>query len=163
LAASIAVLVTLTTSLWRERPLTLPPEASVAELARSLSDHHVSIGLMSSDYSKLLTWLTQKQGPLPETLPPGLARHGLIGCQTWQTTRGKISLICFMDGNKGAYHLYVFEARSEGESGPSMSAPQIRREGDWSFAVWQEGGRIHALGARGDTPTEESLRALFRA
>jgi hypothetical protein len=163
LAASIAVLITLSTSWWRDRTLTLPQEASVAELARTLSDHHVSIGLMSPDYSKLRAWLTEKESPMPGTLPPGLAQYGLIGCQTWKTTRGKVSLICFMDGNKGIYHLYVFEAPHDRQSAPGGSEPQIQREGDWSFALWQDGGRTHALGARGDARMEESLRALFRA
>jgi len=163
LAASFAVLITLSVSWWRDRTLTLPPEASIAELARTLSENHISLGLMSSDYSTLRTWLTGKQGPLPQALPPGLAQYGLIGCQTWETTRGKVSLICFMDGNKGVYHLYVFEAPKDGPPGPGVSEPQLQREGDWSFALWQEGGRTHALGARGDARTEASLRALFRA
>jgi hypothetical protein len=163
LAASVAVLITLSASWWRDRTLTLPPEASVAELARNLSENHLSLGLMSSDYSALRTWLTEKKGPLPEALPPGLAHYGLIGCQAWETTRGKISLICFVDGNKGVYHLYVFEARRDGQALPGVGEPHLRREGDWAFALWQEGDRTHALGARGDARMEAALRALFRA
>lgn len=163
LAASLAVLITLSTSWWRDGTLTLSSDASVAALARDLSEHHVSIGLMSSDYSKLRAWLTEKQSPMPGTLPPGLAQYGLIGCQAWETTRGKVSLLCFMDGNKGVYHLYVFENPGDGQSAPGVSEPQIQREGDWSFALWQDRGRIHALGARGDARVEESLRVLFRA
>jgi hypothetical protein len=164
LAASIAVLFAAYFTLGRTRTLSLPQDASVAQLAEHLSAHHASIGFMSSDYSKLMTWLSQNGGPLPDRLPPGLAQLGVLGCQTWETSRGKVSLVCFVRGNKEMIHLYVFENTRDGASLPDMSAPRIERAGEWSFALWKEGASSYALGAMGpDVQTDESLRALFRA
>jgi hypothetical protein len=163
LAASIAVLLALYISFGRTPSLSLPQTASVAELAKHLSENNASIGLMSSDYAKLQTWLAERGGPLPDRLPPGLAQLGVFGCQTWETNRGKVSLVCFVRENRDMIHLYVFENLRDGPSLPDMSAPRYERAGEWSFALWKEGTRTHALGAPGNAQAEESLRALFRA
>ncbi|MBI4624652.1 MAG: hypothetical protein HY736_15715 [Verrucomicrobia bacterium] len=61
-------------------------------------------------------------------------------------------------------HLYVFENARDRASLPDMGAPRIERSGEWSFALWKEGGNAYALGAMGpDVQTDKSLRALFRA
>lgn len=163
LAASVAVLLALYLSVGgdRVRPLSMPPNASVAEMAEHLSEHHASIGLMSSDYAKLRTWIAGKGGPVPGRLPPGLAELGVLGCQTWETTRGKVSLVCFVRENRDMIHLYVFENADDGRSLPDVSAPRYERAGEWAFALWRENGRTYALGAMGDLRAEESLRALF--
>jgi hypothetical protein len=163
LAASIAVLLGAYFTFERGRALSLPQNASVAQLAEHLSAHHASIGLMSSDYSKLRTWIAEKGGPLPDRLPPGLAQLGVLGCQTWETNHGKVSLVCFVRGNKDMIHLYVFENPRDGASLPEMGAPRYERAGEWSFALWRDDGRAYALGEIGDAQAEESLRALFRA
>jgi hypothetical protein len=163
LAASIAVLLALYASFGRTRTLSLPQSFSVAELAKYLSEHHATMGLMSSDYTKVRAWIADKGGPLPDRLPPGLAQLGVLGCQTWETSRGKVSLVCFVRGNKDMIHLYVFEDPRDGASLPDMGAPRYERAGDWSFALWKEEGRTYALGAMGDAKAEDTLRALFRA
>jgi hypothetical protein len=163
MAASIALMLTLYFSFGGKRPVSLPQTASVAEMAHHLSEHHATIGLMSRDYSKLRAWIAEKGGPLPDRLPPGLAQLGVLGCQTWETNRGKASLVCFVRGNKDMVHLYVFENPRDGAMLPEMDAPRFERAGEWSFALWQNDGRSYALGATGDVQAEESLRALFRA
>lgn len=164
LAASIAVLLAAYVSFGvRSRPVSLPQNASVAQLAEHLSVHHSSIGLMSPDYSKLRTWIAEKGGPLPDRLPPALARLGVLGCETWETNRGKVSLVCFVRENRDILHLYVFENLRDGITLPHPDAPRYERAGEWSFALWQEGPHTYALGAMGDAQAEESLRALFEA
>lgn len=163
MAASIAVLFALYVSFGRPRGVTLPQTASVAEMAHHLTEHHASIGLMSGDYVKLRAWIAERGGPLPERLPPMLTQLSVLGCQTWETDRGKVSLVCFVRGNKEMIHLYVFEDLRDGAALPDVSAPRFERAGEWSFALWKDDGRTYALGAMGDARAEESLRALFRA
>ncbi|MGH7959194.1 MAG: hypothetical protein ACREH8_19615 [Opitutaceae bacterium] len=164
MAASIAMMLALYVSFGGKRGVSLPQTASVAEMAHHLTEHHASIGLMSRDYTKLRAWIAEKGGPLPDRLPPGLAQLGVLGCQTWETNRGKVSLVCFVRGNKEMIHLYVFENPRDGASLPDITMPRIERAGEWSFALWREGGSACALGAMGpDAQAAESLRALFRA
>lgn len=164
LAASLAVLLSLTLVLGRSRSLSLPQTATVAGLAEHLTEHHLSLGLMSTDLAKVRTWIAQKQGPLPGRLPPGLAQLGVLGCQTWQTSRGTVSLICFVRENKDMVHLYVFENPGDSSALPDMSAPRIERAGGWSFALWRDARHTYALGATGpDAQATEALHALFRA
>lgn len=163
MAASIALVLVLYLSFGRTREVSFPQRASVAELAEHLSEHHASMGLMSSDYQKLRAWLAERGGPLPDRIPPGLAQLGVLGCQTWETDRGKVSVVCFVRGNKEMIHLYIFENLHDGASLPDMNAPRFERAGEWSFAMWKDDGRTYALGTMGDARAEESLRALFRA
>jgi hypothetical protein len=163
MAASVALMLTLYVSFAGKRPVTLSQTASVAEMARHLSEHHATIGLMSRDYAKLRSWIADRGGPLPGRLPPGLERLGVLACETWQTSQGKVSLVCFARGDRDVLHLYVFENAGDGGSLPNIDAPRFERAGEWSFAVWKEDGRAYALGETGDPKAEESLRALFRA
>jgi hypothetical protein len=163
MAASIAVLFALYVSFGSPRGMALPQTASVAELAKHLAEQDSSIGLMSRNYAELRRWIADKGGPLPERLPPGLAQFGVLACQTWETNRGKVSLVCFVRGNQDVVHLYVFENPRGGTPLPDMNAPRFERAGNWSFALWQQDGRTYALGEMGDAQADESLRALFRA
>lgn len=166
LAASIAVLLALRTALPNRTGLALPANASLAELATNLSDHHASIGLMSSDYSKLRSWISEKGGPLPERLPPGLEKLAVLGCETWKTSRGKVSLVCFVGDNMKMVHLYVFDQPPDGIDGkglPDLSRPRFERSGDWSLAVWRDQGRGYVLGVPVEAGKVPDMERFFRA
>jgi hypothetical protein len=94
-------------------------------------------------------------------LPPGLARLTLIGCETWKTTRGRVSLICFMGEGQQVAHLYIFEGSQSRGDLPSMNAPAFSRENDWLLASWQDGRRAYVLGA----PSVEgaAIESYFRS
>lgn len=161
LAAGLAVLLT-TSVLLRQRPagLPLPENATVAQLATNLAEHHASIGLMSGDFARVRQWLSDKGGPLPEDLPPGLAQLMVLGCETWNTTRGKVSLVCFVGEEKKMVHLYIFEKAADHPGLPDLAHPRMEKEGNWSLALWQNRGRAYVLGS----PTDSGLpvESFFR-
>lgn len=154
LAASLAVLLT-TSLLFKSRPsgLPLPENATVAQLATNLAEHHASIGLMSGDFAKVRQWISDKGGPLPDDLPPGLAKMMVLGCETWNTTRGKVSLVCFVGEGKKMVHLYIFEKAADHPGLPDFAHPRMEKEGNWSLALWQNHGRAYVLGS----PTDSGL------
>lgn len=165
LAAAFAVLLVGRFVLSERSRLTLPPEASLAELATHLSAHHASMGMMSADYSRLRAWLSERGGPLPGHLPPGLARLDVIGCETWKTTRGNVSLICFVGDDRKALHLYVFDQVPENLSGqglPAISEPRLEQSGDWLLALWQDNERAYVLGVPRSGDATPDLSRLFR-
>jgi hypothetical protein len=166
LAASIALLLVLQTGWPNRGGLALPENASLGDLAVNLSTHHLSMGLMSPDLGKLRTWIAEKGGPLPERLPPGLEKMGVLGCQTWKTSRGNVSLICFVGENMKMAHLYVFEqlpAGLDGKNLPSLAQPRLERTGEWSLALWQDQGRAYVLGLPLESGKAPDIAAIFRA
>lgn len=162
LAASLAVLLA-TSLVFKPRPagLALPEHASLAQLAANLSEHHASLSLMSGDIARVRQWISAKGGPLPEDLPPGLAQMTVLGCETWNTTRGKVSLVCFVGGEHQMVHLYVFEQAAEHPGLPDFAHPRLEQEGNWSLALWENHGRAYVLG----TPAAAGRAAasLFRS
>ncbi len=166
LAASIAIFFAMRGGLQTHAGLVLPESASLAELATNLSDHHASIGLMSADYSKLRTWIAEKGGPLPDRLPPGLEKMAVLGCETWKTTRGKVSLVCFVGDDMKMVHLYVFDqapAALNGAGLPEMAQPRFERSGKWSLAVWKDGGHAYVLGVPMEPGKSPNIESFFRA
>lgn len=162
LAASLAVLLA-TAVLLRTRPagLPLPENATIAQLATNLAEHHASIGLMSGDFARVRQWIAEKNGPLPDDLPPGLAKMMVLGCETWKTSRGKVSLVCFVGENKQMVHLYVFEKAADFPDLPGYAHPRWLRESNWSLALWQNHGRAYVLGSPVDSGL--SVEDLFRS
>ena len=166
LAASIAVIFAAKSGLQSRGRLALPENASLAQLATNLSDHHASIGLMSPDYAKLRDWIAVKGGPLPERLPPGLEKLAVLGCETWKTSRGKVSLVCFVGDDMKMVHLYVFEQPPAGSSGtalPNLAQPRFERSGKWSLALWQDGGRGYVLGVPVEPGSTPDITRFFGA
>lgn len=156
LAASLLIVATIAYSL-KSRPtgLVLPAEATLAQLATNLSEHHAAMGLMSTDLSRVRQWIADRGGPLPDTLPPGLANMMILGCETWNTSRGKVSLVCFVGDQKQMVHLYIFENVSEHPGLPAIDHPRLRTEGNWSLALWQNHGHAYVLGS----PLDSGLSA----
>ena len=161
LAASTIILIGVGFGLNRHRELRLPENASLADLAVNLTEHHSSLGFMSMDYAQLRAWIAGHGAPLPEQLPPGLAKMKALGCQVWDTSRGKVSLLCFMRDDKEMVHLYVFE--NPNPSLPDITAPRVEQIGEWSLAVWRNHNGSCVLGVPASAGGEETLRALFRA
>ncbi len=154
LAASVAVILAATVAIQHvRRPpgLPLPANASLAEIATNLAEHHATIGLMSGDMVRIQQWLRDRRGPQPDVLPRGLAGMKVLGCETWNTTRGKVSLLCFMGDGAERVHLYVFEDSGAFPHLPGADQPRIEREGNWSLALWQHNGRAYVLGVPSDS------------
>jgi hypothetical protein len=96
---------------------------------------------------------------------PALAHLGVIGCQTWKTSRGNISLVCFVGEDRKVAHLYVFEQLPvgfDGENLPGMDRPRLQRTGDWSLALWQSGGRGYVLGLPIESGPPPDIERYFR-
>ncbi len=150
LALAASVILMLSLGVWAllgDRTLQLPETATLTQISLYLTEHQSSLGLMSDDLARVRSWLESREGPVPGKLPPGLAQLTLIGCETWKTTRGRVSLICFMGEGQQVAHLYIFEgAQSRGDL-PSMNAPSFSRENDWLLASWQDGRSAYVLGA----------------
>jgi len=164
LAASVAIVFAATFAfqhLRRPTGMPLPEHATLAQLATNLAEHHATIGLMSSDMARIQQWLLDRQGPQPDVLPRGLAGMKVLGCETWNTTRGKVSLLCFMGDGAKRVHLYVFEDAGAFPNLPGNDRPRIEQEGSWSLALWQHNGRAYVLGAPSDSGY--SLEALSKS
>ncbi len=165
LAASVAIIFAFRGGLLNRSGLTLPEDASLVELAINLSDHHASIGLMSKDYAKLRSWIAEKGGPLPERLPPGLEKMAVLGCETWKTSRGRVSLVCFVGDDMKMVHLYVFDqtpAALEGANLPELPKPRFERSGNWALAVWKDAGRAYVLGMPAEPGQSPDIEKFFR-
>lgn len=162
LAACLALVFTLVTVTHRG-VLDLPRDASLQALASHLSEHDASIGLMSSDYSQLTAWLQQRGGPVPANLPAALLRLPALGCQTWVTSRGKVSLVCFMGDGQRNIHLYVFENPEAFGELPSVAQPTFDQRGKWALASWKDGQRAYVLGLPDEPNPKAALDHLFQA
>ncbi|OHE89236.1 MAG: hypothetical protein A3G75_08080 [Verrucomicrobia bacterium RIFCSPLOWO2_12_FULL_64_8] len=161
IAASVAVMLA-TSLLFKHRPtgLPLPANATIAQLATNLADHHGSIGLMSQDFARVRQWISERGGPLPDDLPAGLAKMMVLGCETWKTTRGKVSLVCFVGEGKQMVHLYIFENAADHPGLPDIAHPRLEKEGKWALALWQNHGRAYVLGAPVDSGL--TVESFFR-
>ena len=165
MAASIVLVTTLTTVVVR-RPeqVSLPQSASIGGLAGYLAEHHASIGLMNDDYSTLVDWIRSNGGPVPENLPQATAQLPVLGCQTWNTDHGKVSLVCFVGPDKKNLHLYVFDAVTALPGPlPQRSDPYIERHGRWAMASWQDGGRGYVLGVPVEGSEAAAIAPFIRA
>jgi hypothetical protein len=152
MAASVALVATVTTVVVRQpERVDLPQLASTEGLAGYLAEHDASIGLMNEDYQTLVNWIEARGGPKPESVPAPLAQLPVLGCQTWNTDRGTVSLVCFVGPDRTRLHLYVFEdtALLPGTL-PQRSEPRIERHGVWAMAGWQHGGKGYVLGIPAD-------------
>lgn len=161
MAASLAVLLSSTFVVVknRSRGLPLPEGATVAQLAANLSDHHASLGLVAHEYWDVRQWLAERGGPLPENLPTGLTNLRVVGCQNWKTTRGKVSLVCFVGEGRQMVHLYIFEDPADHPGLAGVTQPRIEREGNWSLASWKGRDCVYVLGVPADAsvPIESYL------
>jgi len=165
IAASIALVATLTTVVVRppER-IALPRSASIEALAGHLAEHHASIGLMDDDYSALVNWIKNRGGPVPENLPAALAQLPVLGCQTWSTDHGKVSLVCFVGPERRMLHLYVFDdANALPGPLPLRGEPHVERHGMWAMASWQDGGHGYVLGLPAEGDAAAALAPFVQA
>lgn len=161
LAATIAVLIGLTFGVLQQGR-TGSEFASLAELAVNLSENKASLGLMSPDYTRLRKWVADRGASLPDALPPGLSDLEMLGCQVWNTARGKVSLLCFVGENRRMVHLYVFDHPVKDAAAPTVEQPRYAREGDWSLALWQEPGRAYVLAEQSDPERPVETERFFR-
>lgn len=145
LAASLALAALAGWQMWRQASEVRLPLAGPTEAALFLAENHSSIGRMGSDTEGLRQWLKTRGGPVPGALPAGLAGLKVLGCETWRTNLGRVSLMCFLSDSHERVHLYVFENPGKWTELPGMGRPALNASGGWSFATWQEGGQVYVL------------------
>jgi hypothetical protein len=134
LAASIAVLLSLTPIAWRlARPgmADTLPEFALNFPARGF------IGLQEhgADVEKLKAWLAGRHAPLPAKIPTQLAQLRGLGCRTVAFQGKNISVICF-EGDR-EYHLFVAR-REDFPALPAGDSPRFAAQGDWGSAAWSD-------------------------
>ena len=161
LAAALALLLT-TSVVSPRRPLVLPVESSVQALAAHLYEHEMTLGLRSRNFERLTTWLSSKGGPVPGELPPALAALSSIGCQTWETNRGRVSLICFTGDDRKTVHLYIFEDADGFGELPAAVNTALTSEGGWTRAAWRDRERAYVLSLLGEADARATLERLLK-
>ena len=162
MAASLALLIGTGFGVLQQWRAATRELATHTELAVDLSEHQASLGLMSPDYTRLRKWVANRGAPLPDALPPGLVGLEMLGCQVWDTTRGKVSLLCFVGEDRRMVHLYVFDQPVKDGALPTMEQPRYVREGEWSLALWQEPGRAYVLAEPADPERPPATERFFR-
>jgi hypothetical protein len=146
LAAGLTVLLGLSVVLlqWTRRAPVLPEPFPVS-LAARLMDHNHPLAFSNGDLMQIRAWLTGRGAPVPGELPPGLAGMNVMGCESWETEHGKVSLICFfLQGEE--MHLCIFEDAAAFPGLPALGQPQLEQSGKWALALWQDQGRAYVLG-----------------
>lgn len=134
LAAAAAIVILLSFGAWwRFVPI---GGASLEAFAVNFVDHGFLLEKRGADVAVLKTWLAERRGPLPETLPPEFDRLHALGCRTLKFQGRDVSLVCFeRDGRE----FHVFVARREGLSGDVMeNAPRFVDRGKLVAATWTD-------------------------
>lgn len=134
LAAAAAIVILLSFGAWWGfAPV---GGASLEEFAVNFVDHGFRLQKRGADVAALKTWLAERRGPLPETLPLEFARLHALGCRTLTFQGSDVSLVCFeRDGRE----FHVFVARRDGLSSDVMeSAPRFLDRGKLVAATWTD-------------------------
>ena len=145
LAASLALAALAGWQMWSHAGEVHIPMTTPADAALFLAENHSSIGQMGTDADRLRQWLQIHGGPVPGALPAGLAGLKILGCETWRTNVGRVSLLCFLSDARERVHLYVFDNPETWPGLPGINRPELGSAGNWKFAAWQADGRVYVL------------------
>ena len=135
-----------------------PAPVSLAEAARQLSRHQLSLGLMSDDVARIRSWLASRRAPMADHLPARLAGFMLLGCQEWDTPQGKVSLLCFMGDERRTVHLFVFERPDVFGELPPLAEARAETHEATTLMLWRDKKHGYALGPFNDP---EQARAFL--
>ena len=152
LAASVVVFAGV---FWNEnRPA---PVASAALVAKAVGmlDHGPSLGMMGPDLDQLKAWLSARKSPVPGKLPDSFARLQGMGCQEFEISGNKVSLICFQQNGKPV-HLFVMNIEALTPEARHAD-PRFAKEGAWAVAQWSDGTHAFLMATEGPIETLQRL------
>lgn len=134
-----------------------PAPVSLAEAAHQLSQHQLSLGLMSGDVARIRSWLVARSAPMPDNLPSRLAGLMLLGCQEWDTPQGKVSLLCFVGDERRTVHLFIFERPDAFGELPPLAEARAETYAASTLMLWRDAKHGYALGPFADPADARAL------
>ncbi|MDP1579760.1 MAG: hypothetical protein Q8M02_05745 [Candidatus Didemnitutus sp.] len=134
-----------------------PAPVSLAEAAHQLSQHQLSLGLMSGDVARIRSWLAARSAPMPDNLPSRLAGLMLLGCQEWDTPQGKVSLLCFVGDERRTVLLFVFERPDAFGELPPLAEARAETYAATTLMLWRDAKHGYALGPFADPADARAL------
>lgn len=149
-AAAIAIL--LGVAAWWRLPV---GGASLEDFALNTVAHGFRLQKHSADVGELKSWLADRRGPLPETLPGEFAQLRALGCRTLDYRGRDVSLVCFeRDGRE--YHVFVARRGDlPGELAPA--AARFRQQGKLVAAAWSDAQRHYVVVSDAEMPALRKL------
>ena len=115
-----------------------------------------SLGMMSPDHDKIMTWLKDQQAPMGQ-LPEKMASLPSVGCQKFMLQGHPVTLICFTIAEGKLVHLFVVHSKDLAEP-PTQAEPQFQEVNGWSTASWSDGSMSYMLATQAGT---DALRQLL--
>lgn len=143
LMAAAAVLVLGSVLTWWKAPVA---GATLDEFAVNFVARGFVLQKHSADLGALRSWLTERQGPLPEALPAKFAELRALGCRTLDFRGREVSLVCFERGGK-EYHVFVGRRSDFGnDAGPeAVSGPRAYPKTGLVAASWADARHRYVL------------------
>jgi len=128
-----------------EHFVTTSENFSLSQLARN----SMPLEFRGETASALVNWLSAREAPVPELLPPAFQQAMANGCKVYATENGgAISLLCFeVDGE--LLHMLVFDEKARALL--DVAPRQWWREGDWNMMAFDEGKQLVALASKANT------------
>ena len=117
-----------------------------------------SMDLLTKDSDQIQSYLAKNQAPADYTLPAGLQKVAVVGCdiQSWQGA--KASMICFQTGahlpagQKSDLWLFVVD-RAAVKDSADITGTQFATANGFTTATWTQGNNLYVLGVQGDEST----------
>lgn len=104
-----------------------------------------SLDVHNDESGVLLAGLREQGLPVSDSeLPPGLEHLKGLGCRELVIDGKRGTLVCF-DTGKGALHLVTFRRCDVSCDLPGVQEPEIRVEGEWAMARWEDKNNAYTL------------------
>ncbi len=136
----------------------IPVEAVQAGFLKTFESPKFALEQENPHSTQLINHLRAEKLPCPGWLPPGLENVPGLGCRELIIDGKRGSLLCFNRGADGLVHLIIFMREDLKGNFRSSTHPEFARNGDWSSACWERGGKVFVL--MGKAP-EEEISGLF--
>ena len=151
-AAAVAVALAVLFGSWRG---TFKPAASLADYRDEMVSFislKPTLGLETSDLTRINDFLAKSGAPSQLELPPPLRRLDPVGCRTLRFRGQDVALVCFRRESGNIAHLFVVNrAALRG----LRAQPQFAAQGEWTTATWVKGDRAYLLTVQGDKSAAE--------
>ena len=119
--------------------------------------------LQHRDAAALSAWLRERAVPQAVALPAPLDGKPTLGCKTIAWDGHKMSLVCFDLGGGVIVHLFTTDRAGLAHVPPDGPA-HFARDGAWTVAMWNEGGKTLMLATdKGEAPLRRVLQIAARA
>ena len=118
--------------------------------------------LQHRDAAALTAWLRDHAVPQPAALPSTLEGKPTLGCKSIAWDGHKMSLVCFDLGGGVIVHLFTTDRAGLAHVPPDGPA-HFARDGAWTVAMWNEGGKTLMLATdKGEEPLRRVLQIALR-